>query len=347
MSLARRRLFWAVLGLALTCVNACTVVSPLPRKAYVYDIQALHQDAKPNRSARLTENYLLKPYDQLDVIFHFDQQIIDSYLLQVSDEIEIKFLGASELSAAYRIRPDGFISLPYLGEIRAVGYSTQQLARDIQHYYVGILKDPEVFISLRTSHRRLKDLKASLTHPQTGFSRIISVRPDARISLPLIGDIDTDSVSVDLLNRMVNTRYHHLHPAVNVDLILKEAGATNIFVLGEVNRPGAYPINSRVTILQALSFAGGVNARSNIRTVIAIRRQNDEVVARVFDVHNILEGTEGLVEIEPNDTIYVSRSRLSKASEVARQLADVALFNGWGTGLSFSYRIDDKARQEN
>jgi len=79
--------------------------------------------------------------------------------------------------------------------------------------------------------------------------------------------------------------------------------------------------------------------------VIAVRQYENEVVAKVYDIHEVLEGVAGLAILQPNDMLYVSRSKLAKASEVARQIADVALFNGWGTGFNFTYRVDDKGLQ--
>lgn len=325
---------------------ACTVMSPDTLQEYRYRVELFaeqeHRLEAQLKDSRLIEKYIVRPFDVFDVIFHFDNAINTEYKLEVGDEIEVNFLAATELNAIHKVRPDGVISLPYIGEIKARGYTTLQLSKNISDLYVGVLKDRAMFIVIKSFQNQLNNIKESLRHPQTGFSRLIKVRSDARLTLPLIGEIDVNNVDLDTLSKTVNEKYKLQHPAIQVDMLLKSASDSKIFVLGEVNKPGAYSVNQPLTILEALSLAGGTNQQADVRTVIAVRREGVHVVAKAFDVQNVLEGTGNLVILKPQDTIYVSRKQLSKAAEVARQIASIVLFNGWGTNFSLNYRIDDK-----
>lgn len=98
------------------------------------------------------------------------------------------------------------------------------------------------------------------------LSKIVQVRPDGRISMPIIRDImAVGKTPSQLAEEMTNKlREYVQNPVVAVSL--KEVNSSNIFVLGEVARPGKYPLKSKTTLLQGITIAGGF-------TPIAARNQ--------------------------------------------------------------------------
>ena len=89
------------------------------------------------------------------------------------------------------------------------------------------------------------------------LSRQVVVRPDGMISMPLIGDVQAAGVTADQLSQRLAKRLLEFkeNPAVSVSV--KEVNSYNVFVLGEVTRPGKYQLKSYTTVLQAISMAGG------------------------------------------------------------------------------------------
>ena len=89
------------------------------------------------------------------------------------------------------------------------------------------------------------------------LSRVVVVRPDGMISMPLIGDIQASGLSSDQLAERIAKRLKEFkeNPAVSVSV--KEINSYNVFVLGEVTKPGKYQLKSYTTLLQAISLAGG------------------------------------------------------------------------------------------
>jgi polysaccharide export outer membrane protein len=98
------------------------------------------------------------------------------------------------------------------------------------------------------------------------LSKIVQVRPDGRISMPIIRDImAVGKTPSQLAEEMTNKlREYVQNPVVAVSL--KEVNSSNIFMLGEVARPGRYPLKSKTTLLQGITIAGGF-------TPIAARNQ--------------------------------------------------------------------------
>jgi polysaccharide export outer membrane protein len=98
------------------------------------------------------------------------------------------------------------------------------------------------------------------------LSKIAQVRPDGRISMPIIRDImAVGKTPSQLAEEMTNKLKEYVQNPV-VAVSLKEVNSSNIFMLGEVARPGRYPLKSKTTLLQGITIAGGF-------TPIAARNQ--------------------------------------------------------------------------
>jgi polysaccharide biosynthesis/export protein len=89
------------------------------------------------------------------------------------------------------------------------------------------------------------------------LSRQVVVRPDGMISMPLIGDVPAAGLTTDQLAARIAKRLKDYKENPTVSVSLKEVNSYNIFVLGEVAKPGKYQLKSYTTILQAISLAGG------------------------------------------------------------------------------------------
>lgn len=98
------------------------------------------------------------------------------------------------------------------------------------------------------------------------LSKVAQVRPDGKISMPIIRDIVAEGKTPSqLAEEMTNKLKEYVQNPV-VAVSLKEVNSSNIFLLGEVVRPGKYPLKSRTTLLQGITIAGGF-------TPIAARNQ--------------------------------------------------------------------------
>jgi polysaccharide biosynthesis/export protein len=141
------------------------------------------------------------------------------------------------------------------------------------------------------------------------LSKVVQVRPDGRISMPIIRDITAvGKTPSQLAEEMTNKLKEYVQNPV-VAVSLKEVNSYNIFLLGEVTRPGRYPLKSKTTLLQGITIAGGftpIAARNQIvifrftESAPGIKRLTasyDEIVLRGGIVENF--------ELKSGDTVVV------------------------------------------
>jgi polysaccharide export outer membrane protein len=144
---------------------------------------------------------------------------------------------------------------------------------------------------------------------ETDLTRDVTVRYDGKITLPLLGDIlasgrTPSQLAVDLQNRLLR---FVASPQVTVGV--GQANSRRVFVVGQVARPGAYPLLGPTTFVQALALAGGFVQFAKSDKVIIVRREADgyQTLVRV-DYKKIESGSdvEGQnVLLQPDDTVVV------------------------------------------
>ena len=103
------------------------------------------------------------------------------------------------------------------------------------------------------------------------LSRTVVVRPDGKISLPLIGDVQASGFTSAEVSSKIAARLTEFKENPNVSVSLKEVNSYFIYVLGEVLKPGKYPLKSYATVLQGVSLAGGFTNFASKRKMAVIR----------------------------------------------------------------------------
>lgn len=114
------------------------------------------------------------------------------------------------------------------------------------------------------------------------LQRIVLVRPDGRFSFPLAGDIDASGRSVDQLREELANRLMKYIPEPTVTVTVQDIQGNVIYVMGQVKKPGAFVVNSRVDVIQALSLAGGTTPFAALSDIVILRRsdEGDQVAIR-------------------------------------------------------------------
>ena len=109
------------------------------------------------------------------------------------------------------------------------------------------------------------------------LSRITSIRPDGFISMPIIGDIKAAGLTADALAQRIAERLKEYIHIPSVSVSVKELNSYAVFVMGEVAKPGKYQLKSYITVLQAISMAGGFTpfASKNKLQVVRMAENSD------------------------------------------------------------------------
>ncbi len=141
------------------------------------------------------------------------------------------------------------------------------------------------------------------------LSKVVAVRPDGRISLPLIGDVTAVGRTPSELTKSIATRLKEYKENPSVSIMVGEVNSYSIFVLGEVNRPGKYPLKSKTTLLQGITIAGGFTPIAARNKLVVFRfgenGDGDHRIKASYDDIVLRDGSQQNIELKPGDTLVV------------------------------------------
>ncbi len=136
--------------------------------------------------------------------------------------------------------------------------------------------------------------------------RVVPVRPDGKISLPLAGEVEAAGKTPLELQQGISTRLASwVHdPAVSV--LVKEINATRIFVLGEVIHPGGFPLRGPMTVVQAIALAGGRTPYAGDRVVWLREQKGGKTEKATLSFGDMIQGeAKGGLWLAGGDVLYV------------------------------------------
>lgn len=134
----------------------------------------------------------------------------------------------------------------------------------------------------------------------------VMVRPDGKISLPLIQDIQAEGLTAVELGNVIHARLVAFLKEPQVSVIVTQVNAPKIFVVGNVAKPGPYPLRGDLSVLQALSLAGGFTQFASPRRIKLVRSTAGKQEVRKINYYNLLDsGGEDNYLLKPGDTIVV------------------------------------------
>jgi polysaccharide biosynthesis/export protein len=139
------------------------------------------------------------------------------------------------------------------------------------------------------------------------LTRELTVRIDGRISVPLLGDVEAMGRTPVQLAAELSKRFTRFLEAPQVTLGVAQANSTRFYVLGQVNKPGDFPLTGRTTVLQGLALAGGFKEFAKTDSIVIIRREKGAETALPFNYKRLESGKELAhnVSLRPGDTILV------------------------------------------
>jgi polysaccharide export outer membrane protein len=139
-------------------------------------------------------------------------------------------------------------------------------------------------------------------------SRNVPVRPDGKISLPLIGDVRAAGLTPMELQNELEARFAKFLTNPEVSVIVAEIRSQRINVLGQVLRPGTYPLIPPMSVLDAIAAAGGLREFAKPNKTYVLRTLPNGQRERIkFQYNNVLKGKRGStdIQLETRDTVVV------------------------------------------
>jgi len=139
------------------------------------------------------------------------------------------------------------------------------------------------------------------------LTRTVPVRPDGKITLPLLNDVQAAGLTPMELAGAIRDELKNYVNNPQVTVSVAEINSRRIYVTGEVTRPSAYPLLPQMTVLQALSSSGGFTQFARTKSIYILRTVNGKKVKFPFNYKQAINGknTEQDVELQPGDVIVV------------------------------------------
>lgn len=141
------------------------------------------------------------------------------------------------------------------------------------------------------------------------LSKIVAVRPDGRVSLPLIGDVTAVGRTAAQLAEAIASKLKEFKENPQVSIVVKEVNSYSVYVLGEVTKPGKYPLKSKTTPLQAITLASGFTPAAARNKIVVFRfgenGQKDVKIKASYDDIILRDASPQNIQLKPGDTIVV------------------------------------------
>ncbi|MBL8201893.1 MAG: polysaccharide biosynthesis/export family protein [Chromatiales bacterium] len=142
---------------------------------------------------------------------------------------------------------------------------------------------------------------------EEGLQKQVIVRPDGYFSFPLTGDIRAEGRTIEDIRRDVATSVSRFVPDPVVSIAILEPRGSKVYIIGQVNRAGEYPINRFVDVVQAISMAGGFTPFAQLDNIKILRREGTTQTAIPFSYGDIAAGKrlQQNIVLKPGDTVLV------------------------------------------
>ena len=139
------------------------------------------------------------------------------------------------------------------------------------------------------------------------LSREVVVRPDGKIALPLLNDMQAAGLTPDELRNNVLAEAKRYAQDPSVTVIVKQINSRKVFITGMVEKPAAYPLANGMTVLQLISLAGGLKEFAKAKDIVVTRTDKGTPSVYAFNYRDILKGknlSQNIV-LKPGDTVVV------------------------------------------
>jgi len=139
------------------------------------------------------------------------------------------------------------------------------------------------------------------------LTRTVPVRPDGKITLPLLNDIQAAGLTPMELGGVIAEGLRKFITNPQVTVTVSEINSRRIYVNGEVNKSGAFQLIPHMTVLQALSGSGGFTAFARIKNIYVLRNENGKSIKIPFNYKDAIKGKnpEQNIELQPGDVVVV------------------------------------------
>lgn len=135
----------------------------------------------------------------------------------------------------------------------------------------------------------------------------VTVRPDGKISLPLLNEINASGFTPEQLRTKILEAAGKILEDPDATVVVKEIHSRNVFITGNVTKPATYALNSDMTVLQLIAVAGGLLEYADSKNIVVIRNENGRQQYHKFNYNDVVrqKGMGQNIPLKPGDTVVV------------------------------------------
>jgi len=191
-------------------------------------------------------------------------------------------------------------AVPVGAQSTAATKSTTQTTPDTAPATKSATEDPNYVIGAQDV------LDISVWH-EPDLTRVVPVRPDGKISLPLLNDVQAGGLTPTKLAEEITTGLKKFVTDPQVTVIVSVINSQRVYIVGEVTRAGAYPLLPGMTVLQALSSSGGFTEFAKMKSIYVLRTEGDKSTKFPFNYKEVIAGRhpEQNIVLKAGDTVVV------------------------------------------
>lgn len=241
-------------------------------------------------------------------------------IISSGDILGITVLGESDLTKRVVVDAEGKISLPLAGEVEVGGVTTAEAAARLRNKLTKYIKNPQVTVEIAEARTRLVVVSGAVktpgVYPIEGGTTVMAAltlaggyTPEADLSKVTVtrGPRKDQVVSLDLTQFLSGAKPTENILVQNGDTIVvpeKNPVSGSVYILGEVNQRGPYPLREGMTFREAIAAAGGVTEAADT-SKITVKHHNDTVGATIDYVKATAGDPTANIALAGGDTIYV------------------------------------------
>ena len=247
------------------------------------------------------------------------------YFIGAGDILFIAVLGEKELGTVATVNPGGKISFPLVGDVQAAGLTAEELADQLTQRLSKKIRNPAVTVSLREINSYRVYTLGSVARPGVVSNKSVitllqalalagGVTPGVDLTLAYVAR-GSEKLDVDFRKLLMEGDLSQNIELKPEDVVVLPANPRNaVFIMGEVRKPGTFPLNpeSHFTILKAIAGAGGFSEFAKPSKTIILREEGTTKRIIPVDVDEIIENPQEAKDIllKPGDVVIVPQGGL-------------------------------------
>ncbi len=282
------------------------------------------------------------------------------YRFGPGDIVSIKVWRRPELSQeSIIVSPDGLIAIPRIGNLNVINCTLDDAQKLITEKLEVFYIKPEVTVGVREFHNNKAFVLGRISKPGVinfpgngtlleGLALAGGLPDQGKMTRCSIIRGNNSVIWIDLQDLLKNGNMSLNAPIRNNDVIfIPEINDEVVYVMGEVNVPGAIQLKDGMNVLKAIMHAGGMNKQANPEKVFIIRQQDVKGDVLTVDLNKLIAHADFSQNFTllPNDIVYISATGMAKFNYTLEKLTPSLSFLNLGTSTAESFGIMQKLRQ--